>query len=267
MLCLSNTKSHLALILLVILCGARITTAVADAILTIDDPRPIAEGVRKLVSNFGYVISYEDPRYEYTDDVEDVTEAVRNPLHKYAPGALPKRVFIPRRANFALDVPSVSGSQDMAAVLQKLISMGRDRGGHFRVEQSGAVFHIVPTEVRDINGNWVSNPSIMDVEISIPAKERSESEMYNSIFEAVGSAAHVPVVEGNGVHPEGIASTASPKTYQFGADHEVARSVLLRMLATTNTFHKRTWRLLYDYSDKKYYLNILYVPEVTAKTS
>jgi hypothetical protein len=43
-------------------------------------------------------------------------------------------------------------------------------GGQFAVEEDGAVFHIVPTEVRDKDGNWQSVHSILAARISLPTE-------------------------------------------------------------------------------------------------
>ena len=43
----------------------------------VDDPRPVAAAIDELTSRYGYLITYEDPPYSYSDDVKDVTAEVR----------------------------------------------------------------------------------------------------------------------------------------------------------------------------------------------
>jgi hypothetical protein len=45
--------------------------------LGVDDPRPVAKAVEELVSRYGYVITYEDPRHAYEGDIQDVTTSAQ----------------------------------------------------------------------------------------------------------------------------------------------------------------------------------------------
>jgi hypothetical protein len=45
--------------------------------LAVESPRPIATAVQTLVSRYGVVITYEDPRYAYAGDLQDVANLVR----------------------------------------------------------------------------------------------------------------------------------------------------------------------------------------------
>ena len=108
-----------------------------------------------LVARYGYVITFEDPRRTYEGDLQDVTALVRNDLNKYQFGRVPK-VTVPRGGRLTLQLPSSASAttQEMASVLDQLmrIQSRRSEGGHFRVIQDEDVFHILPTEVRDRNG-------------------------------------------------------------------------------------------------------------------
>lgn len=63
--------------------------------ISVEDPRPVAKAITLLESRFGWVITYEDPRYINPADLSDVTEKVRRDLHKFKPGKAPK-VLIPK---------------------------------------------------------------------------------------------------------------------------------------------------------------------------
>jgi len=239
--------------------------------LNIDDPRPVAKAVEELVARYDYVITYEDPRFSHEDDLQDVTAQVRRDLDQYPTGKAPK-VIGPRGGKLTLTLPSSApvNSQTMASVLDKLIraQSTRGEGGHFRVMQVGDVFHVVPTEVRDRNGNWIAQSSILDSPISLPTENRSEVGMIDAIVKAVSADAHVKVHIGSGIGG-GIANPNRPASYRLGADNERASDVLMRALVLLNDPKAGTWipqrlrwQLFYDHDGNEYYLNFSVVPDL-----
>jgi hypothetical protein len=228
--------------------------------LSVDDPRPVAKAVEELVSRYGYVITYEDPRHAYEGDIQDVTNQVRKDLDKYPTGKAPK-VFVPLGGALTLTVPSSSSisAQDVASILEQLmhVQSTRGEGGHFRVMQAGDVFHVLPTEVRNRSGNWTVQPSILDVPISLSIEDRDEDGMLDAICKAVSVAAHTKVFLGAQLGGLG-------RRYRLGADNERARDVLMRALMTINK--KLTWQLFYGSSENMYALNIQGVPDRPASS-
>jgi hypothetical protein len=127
--------------------------------LTVDDPRPVAKVMEQLSARFGYVITYEDPRYAYVDDLRDVTSEVRKDLAKYAPGGAPK-VLVPAGGSLSLRYAGPMQSDkpmDPIDVVRQVLDVqsSRSNGGTFTVERTGDVLHVVPTSVRDKNGEVV----------------------------------------------------------------------------------------------------------------
>lgn len=236
--------------------------------LTVTDARPVAAAVMDLVSRYGYVITYEDPRHVYADDLEDVTTKVRLDLDKHPPGKAPK-VIVPSTATLTLKVPSSSAitTQEMASVLAQLIQVqsSTGRGGHFRVERAGDVFHILPTEFRDENGNWVKHTSILDVPISMPIDDRSADGMINAICKAVSDTGQVKV--GLASMVGGISSPAIPRPYRLGADNERARDVLMRALNLLDANQTRAWVLFFDPSNLSGYPYLLTIRSVPKRPS
>src|SRR5262245_54420252 len=51
--------------------------------LSVDDPRPVAKALERLEDKYGWRITYEDPRYAYPGDIEDVTTKVRKDLDQF----------------------------------------------------------------------------------------------------------------------------------------------------------------------------------------
>ena len=138
----------------------------------VDASRPIAEVAGTLVSQYSIVITYEDPRVEYPGDIQDRTHTRRD-LDRYPPGEAP-RILLPSteifNATYYVSVDT-GEPEDWAATLRQLISDYEfdSKGGRFRVQQTGDVFHIIPTHARNSSGQWVESTSILDTSISLPA--------------------------------------------------------------------------------------------------
>jgi hypothetical protein len=254
---------------------ARAQTAQDVRQLNIDDPRPVAKAVEELVARYDYVITYEDPRFAYDGDLQDVTTVVRRDLDRYPPGKAPK-VIVPRSEKLTMNLPYSASvnTQTLASILDQLTRAQsiRGEGGHFRVVQVGDVFHVLPTEIRDRNGNWTAQSSILDVPISLPLEDRSDVEMLDAVVKAVSAATHIKILGGGmGGMGGGIANPDRPASYRLGADNERARDVLMRALVLLNDPKRGTWypqrlrwQLFYDSVESAYYLNIAVVPDLPA---
>jgi hypothetical protein len=122
--------------------------------VAVDDPRPVAKAVDSLMSLYGYRITYEDPPFMYAGDLAD----------RYVNGFKDR---IPAEGTLSVRfTPSagMSTPSDMAGLLEKILQAHAigDRGGRFRVIQDGQDFHVIPSEVKDREGNWVPQASIMN---------------------------------------------------------------------------------------------------------
>ena len=171
-------------------------------LLKIDSGRPVYRAVLTLQTRYGRVITYEDPRYTNEDDLQDVSaEVVRN-YARYAPGTAP-RVIVPRGGELTVRLPVSTNisSHELRLVLQQLVraQATSPRGGHFRVEQDGDLFHVVPTEVRSRKGNWSRFSSPLDTPISLSNEDRTEGELYRAITDAIKGKARVYVLINGGI--------------------------------------------------------------------
>jgi hypothetical protein len=236
----------------------------ADSLVEVQGPRPVADAIQLLISKYGYPISYEDPHYVFTGDVEDVTAKVRRDLDKYSPGQAPK-VFSRRSAQLQLRLPEDQRlSEDAIASLLKEIVRSNatgDHDGRFKVLQVGAAFHVIPSEVKDSNGHWSVTGSILDAPISLPAQQRSRDQMLSAIVAAVASKSNVSIQYDSGFG--GIISESGPALYALSASNEPARSVLIRALAMLGK-PTLTWALYFDSSTAMvgngYVMNLVPVP-------
>jgi hypothetical protein len=239
----------------------RLTSDSQGTQLIVDSGRPVARAIRTLILQYGYVITYEDPRYEHDDDFADVASTVRKDYSEYPTGRAPK-ILVPRVGHLALRFTPPSNGTDMAGILDRVISeqAKSNHGGHFQLIRSGDTFHVVPREVRDRKGSWQSETSILAVPISIAIVNSSEEQMFQAIASQVALASHTMVVAlvDGGVQ---IGASNEP-VYSLSADNKPATEVLMRALKMTNT--KRTWFLYHGdvgSSVKRYTLNILTIPE------
>ena len=225
--------------------------------LFVDSPRPIAEVARTLVSQYPVVITYEDPRLEFSGDIQDLTHTRRD-LDRYPPDEVPRVLFPSTEIfNATYYVSMETGEpEDWAATLRQLISdyeVG-GKGGRFRVQQSGDVFHIVPTHARNSSGQWVENTSILDTAISLPALEGEGLELVVPVADAIATATGFPVGVGN--MPADLFFRHRGRTEVVNG--EPARDVLLRVLHSIDD--RLTWRLYYPVlGTKQYSFNIFLV--------
>jgi hypothetical protein len=227
--------------------SAKFTVRDRSTLLEVDSGRPVYRVVEALQTRYAVMITYEDPPYTHPDDLQDVTSKVVRNYSQRTPGPVP-RVIVPMGGVLSVQIPTAPHltSRDLAAVLQQLVEERTPRGGHFRVEQAGDVFHVIPTEVRDGSGNWAPQGALLDTAISLPAQERTEKQLYSAITSAVTGATHTKValvVNGGilmGVSSEHRSAQSLPTTIE--ATQEPARSVLMRALALHQT--RRTWALL-----------------------
>ncbi len=106
---------------------------VSQVKLSVDHPRPVAEAILRLANKYGWIITYEDPRYVHETDVVDVTLSVRKDLDKYKPGEAPK-VLGPRGGVLELTydvVPNINTPPYPAMVVQKLRFSRNLRCAHY----------------------------------------------------------------------------------------------------------------------------------------
>lgn len=230
--------------------------------LAVEDPRPVAKAADELMRRYGYLVSYEDPRYMYFEDIRDVTEEVRKDLSQHAPGRAP-RALVPARGFLELrnvQAPQPGDLRSATSLLHELLNVqaNRSNGGLFRLEQIEGRFHILPARVRDATGEWVDQASILDARITVPVAERDGMATVREILAAVAQATGVSVVVGT--VPLNLLARAR---ISLGAENEIARSVLIRALDATGS--RITWKLFFGPDVRMYALNLQVIPDRNAQ--
>lgn len=240
----------------------RDSQGVSEMKLSVEDPRPVRQAILELEKKYGWVITYEDPRYVHESDIADVTLKVRRDLDKYKPGEAPK-VLVPRGGSleFAYDVASNTNlPADPALVVQKLLDAqaARDNGGRFRLETNGQIMHVIPTAIKNRAGELVHQESALDTIISLPSEKRTVLQKLESICAAISRAINIPVVLG---------TVPDHWFHQFqdqqGATNQRARDILVNTFETMGYGTGLSWWLYYSTTDKQYLLHIHFVSKRT----
>lgn len=220
-------------------------------VLVVEDGRPLAKAVVELETQFGWVITYEDPPYIFKGDISDVTAIVRRDLDKYPPGEAP-RVFVPKGGKFVFHYDARL-SHDPLMLLRRLVfAYHRDIGAaSFKVGKSDGAFHIIPVTVRGNSGKQVLVTPPLNVVITLSSKVRTAFEELEEICATVSELAHSRLVVGT--IPIGMFSKSLGKR---GTSRITARHALDDLLEKTGNGVKLSWRLLYGPDTKMYALNI-----------
>jgi Protein of unknown function (DUF1553)/Protein of unknown function (DUF1549) len=225
--------------------------------ISVEDGRPVSKAIETLEDKYGWIITYEDPRYVHNSEIVDVALKVRRDLDQYKPGEVPP-VLVPKGGALEftyLVEPGTNLPTDPARVVQNLLDAQNASGnaGRFRLETSPQIMHVIPTTMKNAGGALVPQVSALDTIISLPAVERSVERKMAAICETVSRASDIPMVLGS--YPTNSFIQSSDRQ---GATNQKARDVLV------DTFESMTkesgpclsWRLNYSPGYKRYVLNI-----------
>lgn len=214
--------------------------------LSVNGSRPVAAAVESLEQKYGYVITYEDPRYVNEGEIADVTEKVRKDLDQYPPGKAP-RVLIPKggKINISYNLSANGKPEDPAGLIQSILNAGGANA--FRFWQDPNAFHVVPA----------SDSAVLDAKISLVEQERSGVEAVLAICDAVSRATNTTVAIGS--VPNNLLFKGHTRR---GAVNENAREVLGSVLADVGK--NISWQLFHDPGLNKFVLNLHVVSDLSA---
>ena len=199
--------------------------------ITVDDPRPLSAASDQFERRCHCIVTYDDPELRQ-DQVES--------LSGYPPGR--GTPLVPKGRPFTFTVSPAASSQtaqEVSGTLQQMIeAFGRINGeGQFRLHSANGAFHVVPT---------AGDP--LDAPITL---ERATRSLYQTISAIVGV---VSTTSGTQVRLAAIPVNLSKGLITVEASGESGRDVLVRALRLSG--RPLSWRLLYDFGEKAYYLNI-----------
>jgi len=225
-----------------------LTDSVARELLSIHDPRPVAQVVLVLERTYGHVITYEDPPFVYKDDLVDMTDP------QYAREHPNDRAMTPRTGALQVDRstwPMAAHVDDVTTLTRSILQQyGRTGVARFRVVEREGRLHVFPAKARNAEGEWVERQSVLDVPITLSTNRVSGVAAVMAITDAVSERIGVRVLIGS--VPLNLLGNYQCEVV---ANAEDARTVLTRVLRGTNT--QLSWHLYYGPGpEPSYFMNI-----------
>lgn len=196
-------------------------------------PRPLQFAVQSLESHFARPVTYEDPVWAYSGDVERLDGDPRNEL-------------VPRWRQLRLaGLPALDGATKLdVQLVERVIAAYVQQNGAptFRVASSSYGLHIIPTASRDGGGRLRPETALLDTTISITEGPHDPiEEICKSVSAATGTRVFPSLRPiGNGFFRFYTGGRAFPR--KWGAENVSARAALISVLEKSATTF--TWRLL-----------------------
>lgn len=208
--------------------GAQIERRGDSAVLSVNTFRPLDAIATKLESQFGLVMSAEDPLFQFRGDMLDISLEVS----RVRSGTL-----VPARWGFEVRFPvSPNGSpKNVHDLLASIVAEANLRSPFaYRLDEGGGAFAFVPTRTRDAQGRSIAITPLLDRLVTIPLGVRriheSASLMAADLSRQTGLRVSCcqSVIAG---YPWGMEAVL------FDANNEPARTVLRRL--GLNRWHVR----------------------------
>jgi hypothetical protein len=220
-----------------------------------DMSRPISTLLDQLRQRDKIQVTYEDPRYSNSGDIQDVTSKVAKSLspaeEKFGP-----RILVPNGKAISFvyapdDLRTPEGVQaTIARMLREYEALG---GAGFAVTRDGVRFHVVPGEVLNVSGERTSQATILDTVISIPPAERDDAQLLHEICDQIQKQTGYRIDIGPG------ALNMHDRRRTQGLDSQPARTAFERVWDRASAPGSFVWDLYYDPSDKSYGLSFSHV--------
>ena len=148
-----------------------LTAVAAETIgISVWAPRPMAEAVIAMGEQTDHVITYEDPPFQYLDDLRPVL-----------PGS---ESLVPKSGMITYDYER---GMDAAQALRDLVARHAEEGnaGEFTVLRTGMIYNVIPGQYRDATGGLVAHESILDTRVSLSLTGRNCQFAFEALCLAV----------------------------------------------------------------------------------
>jgi hypothetical protein len=210
-----------------------------------NDPRPLHQVMEGLTERFHWNLSYEDPRYDYPDDVIDNTPAE---LLDDNPGG--KHFYIPAGGAFAITLKEFNEADPKNELrtldeIVKAYNKSKNPGRFKVLALDGDAFTIVGTGAA--RGSQIP---LLDTKISLNAGLVPGDDALNQLAEELSKKTGF-TVSASGTGGE---QPLRPLTVPVRADSVPARVALEEILKALGAGEGRAWDLSYDCRDKTYLL-------------
>jgi hypothetical protein len=233
--------------------------------LSFTSPRPIRDAIVQYEKEYGWIVTYEDPRLEFSGDMDDLTQRARL-LGKKIDSEKPFRIPRTRTLSVTYERPTDAGdgAMQLRAVQRLLDAYGRIDGSTFELRRSTGRLHIVPGLARDAAGRLQRSSVILDTPIRIAGAPRDGMQFLAAFCEQLSNAAGTQVKIGT--VPLNSLFRYQTKT---GFRDSTAREILEKFLNGMPNGQRYSWRLLYGESPSGfgYVLNVNWVRDSKPATS
>ena len=230
--------------------------------IQVDDPRPMKAAIDSLQKALGLPVNYEDPPFEYSGDIRDVSDQVRNAAQKAANPNV--RIMVPRGGQLVLDGTLLNpqpGVGDLLPILTQLRTQyeAASYPGRFGITQISGVATVEPVAVLSPDGAWKNVTAAMQTHISFASGQRKASETLILLAKTMSQRLSVKVGIGR------IPFAAFENTqFTMGANDEAAGVTLVRIFNQLSQSNSAvlpgpisySYSLLYDPGLKYYMLHV-----------
>jgi hypothetical protein len=221
---------------------AKVTRSGDEVTMIADSIRVVDSIATTLAQRFGVLVNAEEPQYQFSGDLQDITEAdpdwsAQHPKVHYL---VPKRRHIEIHFSILRD----GSPRDVEGLMQQVLEKANQQTPfRYRLEDDGEFFSFVPTATRDANGSVVAAMPLLDRRVTIPLGNRRVSESAKLMADSLSAQTGLRVSCCQGMVggiPWGTSSVP------FGAYNETARNVLERLLRLESSPPRDYWLLRCD---------------------
>lgn len=209
--------------------------------------RPLSEAAKVLEGIYAKPVTYEDPLWMWDGDIGSSSSAAGVWLH-------PKDRSLSLPVEFGEQKPP---TLDLALVKRILDAYHTQTDGpRFRIVSSRWGLHIVPSQARNISGQWMSITPLLDSRINISVESRTPYFHFAAICDAVTKSAGIEIKTSapwldqkfapNGMIPPRIRTLTDEEkkqiSFAWGVNEMIARDALISLIelsATTLTWDLR----------------------------
>lgn len=205
--------------------------------ITANSPRPLLQTLDALQRTYGWMVGYEDPRYNSSHDVVDVMNNG-------------SRVEVPAGGEFSVEFPASSPNEEKTLrLIVGAYNQSKNPGRFDLRHTAGGDLYIVGTAAHNETGATSSHEPVLDTAVTLGAQERTVADTLDLLWREVEAQAHTTIVMG--VVPK---NTLEHTTATIGGTRISARELLTECLKATH--RNLYWRLLFDPASKGYFLDI-----------
>jgi hypothetical protein len=229
----------LAALLLSILVGSVVAAQSARSLdVAVNDARPLSAALLELEKRLSWVLTYEDPQWTFSGDVQDRSARTGKTYDK------PQ--MIPRGGALSFSIPPAArsatreGRAELVQALLQAYHLTPDHHGEFRMIETEDAIHVVPAHAKNAQGKLEARTSLLDTPIRLVPGTRSALDLTSELAEAVsaGTGKKVSVF----FVPTNLFFRTKVTVDDSNEDNS-ARAALSRILKATG--RKLSWRLVY----------------------